>query len=255
MFSGFENAHVLKGRLPDALAGLPLPARTQVAVSYVHRDNDADFSAGVALDTPLSSEAFMAQLERGLKQGGWEQVRIPPPSIEPLLFVFADPPPPVVDAATPFFTKRGLTLTLEYLKTRPGRPTRAFFRVERGGVPPEALPPSEPEGLLNDLLPLLTAPKGAELRSRFAVIGRDYVGGRANVTTRLSPNELAEHFASQLEAGGWRVTELRSTKRSALAMLERRSEKQTYHAQLKVFRSVGNPYREVALEVLPRPND
>lgn len=256
LFSGFESVHVLEGRLPDALAGLPLPARTQVAVSCIYRDNDVDFPAGVALDTPLSPEAFMAQMGQGLRQGGWEQVRIPPPSIESLVFVSTDLPTPATElAATPFFTKRGLTLTLEYPKARPGLPTRAFFRAERGGVPPEALPPSEPEGLLNDLLPLLTAPKGAELRSRFAVIGGDYISGRANVTTRLSPNRLAEHFASQLEAGGWRVTELRSTKRSALAVLERSEEKQTYDVQLKVFRSVGNPYSEVALEVLPRPND
>ena len=201
LFSGFENAHVLEGRLPDTLAGLPLPARTQVAVSCIYRDNDVDFSAGVALDTPLFPEAFMAQMEQGLRQGGWEQVRIPPPSIESLVFVSTDLPTPATElAATPFFTKRGLTLTLEYPKARPGLPTRAFFRAERGGVPPEALPPSEPEGLLNDLLPLLTAPKGAELRSRFAVIGRDYVSGRANVTTRLSPNRLAEHFASHLSS-------------------------------------------------------
>lgn len=256
LFVGFENAHVVEGGLPDALAGLPLPAQTQVVVSYVRRDNAINFSAGVVLDTPLPPETFSVQMERGLKRGDWEQVRIPPPSIEPLLFAPTDLPQPETElTATPFFTKRGLTLTLEYPKARPGRPTRAFFRVERGGVPPEALPPPEPEGLLNDLLPPLAAPKGAELRSRFAVIGRDYVSGRANVTTRLSPDKLAEHFAAQLEAGGWRVTELRSTKSSVLAVLERRGKKQMYDAQLKVFRSAEKPYNEVDLEVLPRPSN
>ena len=254
-FLGFENAHVVEGGLPDALAGLPLPAQTQVAVSYVRRDNAINFSAGVVLDTLLSPEAFMVQMEQGLKQSGWKQVRIPPPSIEPLLFAPTDLPPPETElVATPFFTKRGLTLTLEYPTVKPGHLTRAFFRVRRGGVPPDALPP-ETNGLLFDLLPLLTAPEGTEMGASAAFGGDDYVSGSTAVSTELSPDKLAEHFASQLEASGWRVTERRSQKESVLVVLERSDGEQTYDAQLEISRPAGQTYSDVELEATVRSSD
>ena len=255
LFLSFENAHVVEGGLPNTLAGLPLPAQTQVAVSYVRRDNAINFSAGVALDTLLSPEAFMVQMERGLKQSGWKQVRIPPPSLAPLLFAPTDLPSPETElAATPFFTKRGLTLTLESPTVRPGHLTRAFFRVKRGGVPPEALPP-ETNGLLFDLFPLLTVPGGAKLGAIAAIGGDDYVKGSTAVTTELSPAQLAEHFSSQLEASGWRVTERHSQKEAAFVVLERSDGEQTYDAQLEIFRPAGQTYSNVELEATLRSSD
>lgn len=142
------------------LAGLPLPEGTQVAVSYIRRANKEDLLAGVALDTSLAPEAFMAQMARGLGESGWKQVRLPPPSVGPLLFASTDSPPPELElAGTPFFTKRGPTLTLEYPTARPGRPTRAFFRAERGNVPPEALPPAETRGFFSTYSPCSLRPK------------------------------------------------------------------------------------------------
>lgn len=256
LFLGSEGVTVYEGRLPDALAGLPLPESTQVAVSYVRRANKEDFLAGVALDTSLTPEAFVTQMASLLERSGWKQVRLPPPSIEPLLFEsFSSSPhempeePPFEE--TPFFTKVNLSLTLEYPSAEPGRLTHAYLQVGRT----VDLPPPEPtSGLLFDILPQLTAPEGGELGGGTSFGGDDFANGSTTVTTNLSPGQLTEHFASQLEAAHWRVTERLVGARAALVVLERRDGKRTYDAQLMVFGSVAETY-SVKLEALLRPND
>lgn len=194
----------------------------------------------------------MAQMARGLEQDGWKRVEMQPPSTEPLLFAFTDLPLPEMGLAdTPFFIKRGLTLTLENPSNRAGRLTHAYLQVERAAALP---PPETTAGHLFELLPQLTAPEGAELGGGFTVGGNDDISGSTTVITGLSPGQLAEHFVSQLEAAHWRVTERLVGARAALVVLERRDGKRTYDAQLMVFGSVAETY-SVKLEALLRPND
>ena len=234
----FENTHIVSGDLPSRLAGLPLPEGTQVVVSYVRRDSAIGFSAGVELDTPLAPDTFYGQMEWRLARGGWKPVRVPIPAIGPSLFESNDLPLPEPGlAGTPFFQKDGLTLTLNYPTDRPNRLTRAYFQVESGDKPIKSLLFYETTGPINDLLPSLTVPKGSELGASSTSEGGDYLSASTAVTTNMSPTDLAEHFAAQLSAADWRVTQRRSGNKTAFVKLEYDANGETYDAQLSVLRS------------------
>ncbi len=182
---GFENAAVIHGSLPNRLAGLPLPRETQVVVSYVRRSSPFSFSAGVRLETTLSPDVFRAQM--GWERSGWKPVRLPIPTIEPFPFKPNNSPPPEKGlAGTPFFQKDGMTLTLNSPTARPGRPTRAYFRVESGDRPVKGLLPIKRTGVVA-FLPSLTVPKGAEMGAMSAFESNEAISASTGVTTSLSP--------------------------------------------------------------------
>ena len=238
LFLEGENITVYEGRLPETLAELYLPTKTQVAVSFVRQAHKADFFAGIALDTPLTPEAFMTEMSEGLEQNGWKgQAQFPLP--EPLLFEpLSSPSLSAMIADNPFstkvFTKGKYLLTLPYPSAKPGRATEVFVKVEYAEAP---LSEEIPLGRLPDLLPLLTAPKGSAFGVGFVSSGEDYVSGSMSVTTELTAGRLAKHFTSQLEAAGWQTSEQLSGEKAALAVLERKDGGQIYDAQLSVFRS------------------
>lgn len=252
LFVGNEGVTVYESRLPDALSDLPLPEGTRVAVSYIRWANETDFLAGVALDTSLTPEAFMTEMARELEQNGWNRIHIQPPSVEPLLFDSFSPPPLPLEMPvyTPFFTKGELALWVEYPSSGPGRPTRTSLRIERADALP---PPESAPGRLPNLLPLLAAPEGSEFGVGLTSVGDDDVNGKTTIITELSSAQLAEHFASQLEASGWRVTERLLGEQAALVVLERKVGRRTYDAQLSVFR-LADLYSTVKVEASRRSN-
>ena len=257
LFLGLENASLVRGGLPDRLAGLPLPEKTQVAVSYVRRGNPFGFSANVVLSSRLDAGALYTRTERVLERGGWQPVKVPPPCLESLLFRDTSLPPCETELSrTPFFQKDGLTLTLPVPTGGPGGSSRVTLRVRRGDVPREYLPPSNTDAeLLYGLFPQLAAPVGDELRSSFEAASGDMASGLATVTTDLSPAQLAGHFTVQLTAAGWRVTERRFDEGSAVVRLERRGGENVYDARLSVSRPAGQTYSNVGLEVALRTGE
>ena len=225
LFLDGENITVYEGRLPEMLAELYLPTKTQVAVSFVRQAHEADFFAGIALDTPLTPEAFTAEMSEGLEQTGWKrQPQAPFP--KPLLF---EPPssPSLPEIAAfednPFsarvFTKGKYLLILPYPSAKPGRATEVFITAEYAEPP---LPEEMPSGRLPDLLPLLTAPEGGAFGAGFESGGEDYISGDMSITTGLVPGRLIEHFTRQLKKAEWQVIEQLSGEKAALAVLERK---------------------------------
>ena len=251
LFLEGENITVYEGRLPEVLAELYLPTTTQVAVSFVRQEHQADFFAGLALDTPLTPEAFTAEMSRGLEQTGWKQ-QTQSPFPEPLLFEPLLSPEIAAFADNPFaakvFTKGKFLLTLPYPAAKAGRATEVFIKVEYAGAP---LPQEIPSGRLPDLLPLLTAPEGSTFGAGFTGGGEDYVTVDTGVTTGLTAGQLIEHFTAQLEAAAWQVTEQLSGEKAAVAVLERKVSGHTYDAQLSVFRSAEG-YSRVKFEASRR---
>lgn len=253
LFLEGENITIYEGRLPGALAELPLPDNTYVAVAFVRREHEEDFLAGVALDTPLAPEAFMTQAAGRLEENGWEPFREQFP-VAGLLFELPGETPPPLEPdfiGRSLFTKGDLSLTLSRATAKPGQPTQAFLLVERAPPPP---PEEIPSGRLFDLLPLLAAPEANRFSAGLTVGGEDYVSGNTTVTTSLAPGRLAEHLARQFETAGWRVTERLLGERGALMVLEYSDGKWMYDAQLSVFRPARQAYSDVKLEASRRSN-
>ncbi len=257
LFLGLENPSLVRGGLPDRLAGLPLPAETQVVAVHICHDDPFAFAADVKLASPLDAGVFLMEMEGALEQHGWRRVRLPHPSFEPRLFQATDLPPPEPGlSGTPFFQKDGLTLLLPVPDDGPGGSSRVTLSVRRGDVPQIYLPPSNTDaGLMYDLFTQLAAPTGDELRSNFEAASGNIASGLATVTTRLSPADLAGHFTAQLIAVGWRVTERRSIEGSTVVRLEYRGGEKVYDARLSVSRPAGQICSNVDLEAALRTGE
>ena len=257
LFSGLENASLVRGGPPNRLAGLPLPARTQVVVSYVRRDNPFGFAANIVLSSQLDAGTLYTRTERVLARGGWQPVRVPLPCFEPILFRDTSLPPCETELSrTPFFQKDGLTLLLPVPTDGPGGSSRVTLNITSKGVPQEYLLPSNPDsGLLFDHFPQLTAPVGDKLSMEAEAGGREEVSGSATVTTDHSPAQLAEHFAAQLTGAGWRVAGRRSDEGSAMVRLEYRGGEGVYDVRLSVAQPKGRTHSNVDLEATLRTGE
>lgn len=254
LFVEGESVTPYKGRLPSALAGLPLPAGTEVAVAYVRSEHEEDFLVGISLDTLLEPEAFITQFTDGLERNGWRVFR---EQFSPIRMLFElpggdtfDVPEPVFHSL-PYFARGDLTLWLGHPTTNPGRSTHVSLRVEK--LPP---PPQEEaiSGRLLELLPVLTTPEGDVFSTGLVGGGDNHVTGEISVWTRRTAGALAEHFTAQLEASDWHVTERLLGEKAAAAVLERKDRRRTYDVRLSVFRS-GDRYSKVKLEAALRTDE
>lgn len=243
-----HNPSIFGGRLPDALAGLPLPEETTVAVSCLSQTQQDSFLVVAALDTPLPTELFMSQASALLERDGWQ--REEPEPYRPLFSEPAKLQFYPTSWTTPLFNKGDLQLTLEPTDEDAANGlTPVQLRVERH---PGVEPPKTATGGLLDLLPRLQLPEEAVFHGGGGHWGPHHAAGEANVSPSLPSGQLAGYVVAQLEATGWRVTERLVGERAALILLDRRDESDVYDARVSVLNVPGSDLSQVSVEVIKR---
>lgn len=257
---GSPEPSVLVGEMPEGLADrLWLPEDAQVYGTIVEEGivtqaGDVSFSEPgsitVVVGVGMQAEAVKARLREQMAALGWRSIeafeRIGPQTQQGALI-------PVVfcsetnEAVWVLADARGSDagrslLRINVSPDREGSPCRPQPERQLPRSPPRDVPPGPERARMAERLRLsdLTPPP-----SSFMAAGRCPAGSAGmsttNVSTELSPAELVEHYAAQLEQVGWERSDPGSPPPAASAGWRRVLDGESYEAVLQVVQHPGRP--------------
>jgi hypothetical protein len=227
-----EQPELVVGRLPGALASVPLPSGARVV-------GGADYGSGVegVVEVPSDLRQALAGYAAALEHAGWRPQRwlaFAPRDAAPLTEYCAPDGQSVFVWGTPLRNSGG------YVKLRADGPGRCTGSTSLEDTP----------------LPVLGTPEGAELRwDGGGGGGSQYEwDSRIRLVTTLAPAALVAHYAALLRQAGWSILPPAVGEDAATATGELRdAQGHTWHALLAVV-ALAPGERDVLVRVArPQP--